>query len=131
MYYATKKFRFEMGHKLSGAYTKACLDPHGHTYTLEVTVKSTLLDNYGMVMDFKRLKEIVQPLVNKFDHKFLIHGENFDKNPTAENIADYFWDKIVKKIRIGYDGKLMPVPEVELHKITLWETADSCVCVKK
>lgn len=106
----TKIFKFEMGHVLSESYSKECKRPHGHSYTLETTFENQL-NPMGMVMDFKEIKEIVDPIIAKFDHQFL-NEENFGKNPTAENIAQTIFAEIREKTH-------------NLVRVKLWET-DSC-----
>ena len=59
----TKQFNFETGHALYG-YDGACRNVHGHSYKLFVTVIGIPNEDagnvkYGMVIDFKDLKKIV------------------------------------------------------------------------
>lgn len=69
----TKIFQFEMAHALPG-YDGACRHIHGHTFTLEVTVRGRPLEQAGhpkngMVLDFKDLKSVVKThFVDTFDH---------------------------------------------------------------
>jgi len=105
MYSVIKKTRFEMAHKLTEAFAEECKEIHGHSYTLEVIVKSESLDNFGMVMDLKLLGNIIQERVIKdLDHKCLIFEEDpifpalqgineslvtpTKYNPTAEAMAE-------------------------------------------
>lgn len=122
---ATKIFTFEMAHKLETAYSKECLKLHGHSYRLEVCIKSNVLNDDGMIMDFKYLKKVVQPIVDEFDHQCLIKGENFPINPTAENMIEYIFKKIEGKLLLIQNGS------PELHKLRLWETATAYVEVAR
>lgn len=106
----TKIFRFEMAHQLSNSYSKECKNIHGHSYSLWVTFSGDIQKN-GMIMDFKKMKEIVQPVVDHFDHSFLT-TETFGMNPTAENMAHFIFDTIREKTPL-------------LSGIKLWET-DTC-----
>lgn len=109
MYSVTKRYSFEAGHRLDTAYTRECLFPHGHSYKLEVTVQAVTLNDDGMVIDFKKLDEVVKPIVASLDHTFIEKGEKFDYNPTAENLA--------------YDiGRRIKAEINNLHSIRLWET---------
>ena len=136
MYEIRKIFYFEMAHILSKSYSKECQKFHGHSYKLEVIIKSEVLDKNGVVMDFKKLKEIVQPIVNKLDHICLVestvtvdrslkeqmirNGIYFvDYNPTAENMVKYFYDEISSYIR-DFD-----------IQINLWETKTGMVSYYK
>lgn len=106
----TKIFKFEMGHVLSSAYDTDCLRHHGHGYTVEITFEGDI-NSMGMVMDFKEIKDMVSPIINKFDHQFLT-TESFGKNPTAENIAQQIFSEIREKTH-------------KLIRVKLWET-DTC-----
>jgi 6-pyruvoyltetrahydropterin/6-carboxytetrahydropterin synthase len=91
---------------------------HGHNYVLEVTLSGQPDPVTGMVMDLKRLKEILnREIVEPFDHRFLNHEvPPFDRVvPTAENIAVEIWRRLVP--RIGEAG-------YSLHGVRLWETSD-------
>lgn len=100
----TKEFTFDSAHKLNWEEGK-CKYLHGHTYKLQVTVKGKL-NKQGIVINFTELKEFVKRrVIEKLDHKYL---NEIIKNPTAENIAVWIWNKL--------KGKL------NLYKIKLWET---------
>ena len=83
----TKQFDFETGHALYG-YDGKCKNVHGHSYKLSVTVIGTPNEDaqdvkYGMVIDFKDLKVIVQEeIVDKFDHATV-----FNKNTPHVELA--------------------------------------------
>jgi len=121
-----------MAHILTSSYSKECQSFHGHSYKLEVIVSSKDLNKHGVVIDFKLLKEIVNPIIDKLDHVCLVedngatppdikklmikHGMLFvDYNPTAENMAKYFYDEISRMLK-NY-----------IIKINLWETETGCV----
>ena len=106
----TKIFKFEMAHQLDSCYSKGCLQIHGHSYRLEVTFTGPLNED-GMVMDFKMLKEVVQPIVDRLDHSFL-NTENYGCNPTAENMSRNIFNEIREKSTF-------------IKCVRLWET-DTC-----
>jgi 6-pyruvoyltetrahydropterin/6-carboxytetrahydropterin synthase len=134
----TKQFSFETGHALYG-YDGKCKNVHGHSYKLSVTVIGTPIEDvqdvkYGMVIDFKDLKVIVQEeIVEKFDHatvfnkntphvelahELQIRDHNVilvDYQPTSEMMLVDFAAKINAKI-----------PDtITLHSLRLQETATS------
>jgi len=104
----TKVFHFEMAHQLKDCYSEECKNIHGHSYKLEVTFEGNINAN-GMIMDFKQMKEIVQPIVDRFDHSF-ITTETYNMNPTAENMVTYIFNLIRKDTPL-------------IKKVRLWETA--------
>jgi 6-pyruvoyl-tetrahydropterin synthase len=75
---------------------------------MEVIIEASEVDLNGMVMDFKKLNEILQPIMVKFDHKIVLEGkqETFTGretiltcNPTAENMAKWIWNAICHEVR--------------------------------
>lgn len=115
----TKEFTFESAHYLN-EYEGECANLHGHTYKLLVTVKGTV-NEIGMVMDFKELKEIVKnEVINRLDHKCLNHVVPF--NPTAENLAMWIYDILSERINCD---------RYYVKKVELYETPTSKVVVGK
>lgn len=134
----TKQFYFETGHALYG-YDGKCKNVHGHSYTLYVTVIGQPITNpnhvkYGMVIDFKDLKQIVkEEIVEIFDHATVFNKNTphielakelearehnvllVDYQPTSEMMVIDFSKKIKKRL-----------PEnIKLHSLKLQETATS------
>jgi len=106
----TKKFTFDSAHKLLN-YEGKCKHLHGHTYTLNVTVKGEVEKNSGMIIDFGDIKKIVKKnALDTLDHNYL---NDIIEQPTAENIAVWIWNHLNK--------------DLNLFKIELWETPDSFV----
>lgn len=108
-----KEFHWEMGHRLP-FHEGGCRNIHGHSYRMRVVVEGSLDEN-GMVLDYFDLKSIIDPLVADLDHAFLCDENDaemlafFAANPlkhvvvpflsTAENLAGWFLEKIVEKLR--------------------------------
>lgn len=93
-----------------------CSNLHGHNYKLEVSVSGDIKDD-GMVINFKRLKEIINKNVtNYYDHQFI--NELMDKVPTAENMCI----EIVNKLQ-----KAFSTEDINLEEIKLYET-DTSYC---
>ena len=92
---------------------------HGHNWKVEVEVSGNVLDNVGMVLDFKDIRNSTNDIVNKLDHRFLNDLEPFKKiNPTAENIAKYIFLEL---------SKIVNNNETKIKSIKLWETEKSAV----
>jgi 6-pyruvoyltetrahydropterin/6-carboxytetrahydropterin synthase len=91
---------------------------HGHNYVIEVTVGGEVDPINGMIMDLKRLKEIInKQVIEAYDHRFLNHEvPPFDKIvPTAENIARDIWKRL--EPHVNGDNR-------RLHLVRLYETTD-------
>jgi 6-pyruvoyltetrahydropterin/6-carboxytetrahydropterin synthase len=126
MIYITRKVHFSASHRLfnpefddktNDEIFGVCNNPlgHGHNYELEVTVCGEIPKETGMVIDLKKLKEILeQEIVSKVDHKHLNFDVDFLKNviPTAENLAVKFWELLDDKLNDGslYEIKLYESP---------------------
>jgi 6-pyruvoyltetrahydropterin/6-carboxytetrahydropterin synthase len=107
-----KRFTFEAGHSLPQHKGK-CKYVHGHSFKLDVCIHGNLNQEIGMVMDYKDIKDIVQPIIDRLDHSFL---NDIFKDPTSENIGKYIYEYLY--------------PEFEKNGCTLdyidvWETEDS------
>lgn len=134
----TKQFDFETGHALYG-YDGKCRNVHGHSYKLSVTViGSPITDTnnvkYGMVIDFKDLKTIVQDeIVDVFDHATV-----FNRNTPHVELANELASRGHSVILVDYQptSEMMLVDfaakinaklpkTVQLFSLRLQETASS------
>ncbi|OUR64289.1 6-carboxytetrahydropterin synthase QueD [Methylophaga sp. 42_25_T18] len=100
-------------------YPGDCSRMHGHNWKLEVEVSATSLNDHGMGMDFKTIKTATRKLAKTLDHRYLNDIPPFDTiNPTAENIAQYFYQNLSKTLNID---------TAKISGVTLWETDRACV----
>jgi len=96
---------FAAAHRLVG-YEGLCENLHGHNWKVEVTVRSPVLNNMGMVMDFKDIKAAVGEILERLDHKYLNEVPPFDsENPTTEHLARHIATelepRLPDKARVG------------------------------
>ena len=119
MYELTIHAHFDAAHRLRN-YEGKCSRLHGHTWQVQAFVRGDHLDQTGMLVDFKILKTILSEIVDGFDHRNLNELPDFDDNlpgtlnPTAENIAQYIYNKMRRQL-------LQNVPGVKLTKVQVWE----------
>lgn len=120
MVYVTRRAEFSASHRLyNPAWSHAknqevfgkCNNPngHGHNYTVEVTVAGNPPTETGMVIDLKKLGDIIErEVVDRVDHKHMNQDVDFMKGviPTAENMAIAFWKILEPKI---HEGKLVSI----------------------
>jgi 6-pyruvoyltetrahydropterin/6-carboxytetrahydropterin synthase len=84
-------FEIDSCHWLTLPYPSPCTEPHGHRWKVTVKCRAGSLDENGMVIDFKEIKEMLR----WFDHTTINKHPPFDTaNPTAENLARYWLDAI-------------------------------------
>ena len=116
MYEVTVEDTFSSGHYLRN-YKGKCERPHGHNYRVRVTLSGEELDHAGLLLDFKDLKDVLRPVVNYLDHEMMNELEPFTViNPSAENIAKYFFDQTNAHLKGVTDGR------VRVKDVTIWET---------
>lgn len=128
MYYITKLFKFPAGHRLSKLKDSRCHFYHGHSFCLEITIKSKFLNDNDMVMDFSKLKDLVEEKIDGWDHGMFVNISDktidpkfcrinyINGDPTAENLCKFLFDEIEKII--SDNG-------VKIHSVSIWETEES------
>lgn len=126
----TARLTFSAAHRLHNPNRDAawnretydkCDNPggHGHNYALEVSVRGPIAAETGMVIDLKRLKDIMRErVIDRVDHRNLNEDVDFLRGviPTAENLARSFWQQLAPAI-----------PQGELYEIVLQETERNSV----
>ena len=109
-----KEFEFDSAHFLP-EYKGKCEALHGHTYKLVVKLDGHIAAD-GMIMDFVEFKNIVNTeVLDVLDHTCI---NDIIKQPTAENMAVWVWDKLEKPLGRG---------NCRLFEVELWETKTSGV----
>ena len=100
-------------------YPGACSRMHGHNWKVELEAVATQLDDIGMAIDFKVMKQAAKTVSDELDHRYLNDLEPFKEiNPTAENIAAYMYKEISARINSE---------TIKVSALTLWETERACV----
>ncbi len=93
--YVVKKIRFT--HSTHGS-REEFLEPHSHEWKIKIYF---LTDNIkdGISIDFTYLSQELDEVVKVFNDQYLNSLPFFeDKNPTAENIAIYIFNKLKEKL---------------------------------
>jgi 6-pyruvoyltetrahydropterin/6-carboxytetrahydropterin synthase len=130
MIYITRRETFSAAHRL---YNPAWDDErnarvfgkdanphgHGHTYTLEVTVKGEIDPETGMVMDLRDLRDLIRSrIIDHVDHANLNVDVPFLRGvpPSAENIVVACWHQLAPALG-----------PAKLHRLRLWESENNSV----
>ncbi len=125
---------FDSAHFLKG-YEGKCSNIHGHRWTVEVTVAAENVEKEGqtrgMIVDFKTLKDDLNALTDELDHKLIVEEGSLKERtmealleeefaivevsfrPTAENLAQYFYDEMEEK-------------EYQVVLVKVYETPNNC-----
>lgn len=94
MFIIEKSFSFSASHQLQGLPDgHPCRRNHGHNYVVKFTLKKTTLDEIGFVKDYRSMDSIKIWIDETLDHRFLNEMVTF--NPTAERLAQFFYDKFI------------------------------------
>jgi 6-pyruvoyltetrahydropterin/6-carboxytetrahydropterin synthase len=105
----TKEFSFSAAHRLFD-YEGPCQNIHGHNYRVQVTIKTQILNDLDMAVDFQDIKQKIGTWIQEnLDHAILVNQHDvevvaflnmqafkrfyFDGNPTAEMIAQLIFEK--------------------------------------
>ena len=108
---------FASGHALRNYHGK-CENVHGHNYRVQVSVQGPELSANGLLVDFAVLKGLMNEVVEYLDHRFINDLPPFTEiNPSAENIARYFYDQM--------NGGLPKEVPVRIAEVKVWETDTS------
>src|SRR5690242_20769387 len=108
---------FAAGHALRN-YQGKCENVHGHNYRVQITVQGEQLDANGLLVDFLELKRLTDEVIEYLDHRFINDLVPFDiLNPSAENIAKYFYDRVST-------GLAQEIP-TRISAVKIWETDTS------
>ncbi|MCD6303097.1 MAG: 6-carboxytetrahydropterin synthase QueD [Anaerolineae bacterium] len=114
MYRANVRRHFESAHALRG-YRGKCENVHGHRYEVVVSFETAELNALGLAVDFREIKQLLDAILERFDHQNLNDIPPFDKiNPSAENIA-----------RVIYDALADSPGGAMLREVQVWESPDA------
>lgn len=116
MYEVTVEDSFAAGHYLRN-YRGKCENPHGHNYKVRITLQGPELDHAGLLLDFKELKLVMKPVIDRLDHRMINDVAPFTTlNPSAENLAKFFFDETNITLKSATSGR------VSVKEVTIWET---------
>ena len=105
---------FAAGHSLRN-YKGKCENVHGHNFKVQVVIEGEKLDDAGLLVDFIDVKAAMRAIIERLDHVFLNDISPFDvKNPSAENIAEYFFTQMSRSLN--------PAVPVRVREVKIWET---------
>ena len=127
----TRRMEFSASHRLwrdewDAARNRAVFGPsasalsHGHNYELEVTVDGPVDEETGMVIDLKRLRDLLEDEIGaRFDHRDLnVDTGWFSERPaTAENFAQVVFELLGRALPRGLleSVRLRPTPDYEVE----------------
>jgi len=112
----TVEEQFSAAHALRN-YPGDCEHLHGHNWAVEVTVECRELNEIGIGIDFREVKQSVREALHRLDHINLNELPPFnDINPSSENIARYLYQDLSGKLNTG---------KVRISRVRVSETPTS------
>lgn len=113
MYELRVEDNFSAAHKLR-EYKGQCENLHGHTWRVQVVVRTKELDNTGLAIDFRDIKQALDSLIQVLDHTCLNELPVFkDHNPSSENIARWLYNELKNNPLLA---------KVKLQLVRVWES---------
>ncbi len=107
---------FSSAHSLRG-YQGPCEVMHGHTWKVRMTLVSGQLNDLGLVVDFREVKEKFGEFIAHLDHVNLNDIPAFrERNPSTENLAKYIYEEFAKQCS-----------PYRVKEVTVWESENACV----
>ena len=107
---------FSAAHQLKG-YDGDCRNLHGHNYNVIAVVRTDVLNEVGIALDFKRLKASLDEILDGYDHKNLSELPEYSQiNPTSEVMAMKIYQRLSAVINDGV---------VKVYSIRIEESAGS------
>jgi 6-pyruvoyltetrahydropterin/6-carboxytetrahydropterin synthase len=104
---------FSAAHSLIG-YQGNCANIHGHNWIVEVFVRCRELNDIGIGIDFRDVRQAIKDIIKDLDHSYLNEYPEFkNTNPSSENIAKFLYRALGGKINSD---------NVRLSKIKVSET---------
>lgn len=102
MYKVSKRMEIAGAHRLKLPYESPCRNVHGHNWIVTVHCVSNRLTDYGMIVDFAKVKKAVH---GRLDHNYI--NDIIDPlNPTAENMAKWIADEVTALCETGFCYKV-------------------------
>ncbi len=109
---------FSAAHALRN-YPGVCARIHGHNWKVRVGLSCQNTNSDGMTADYGDLKKIIADCLSQFDHSLINDHPYFQKiNPTSEEIAQFFYSDLVKKIPDHLRLEFVQVAETDGFAVT-------------
>ncbi|HPN84832.1 MAG TPA: 6-carboxytetrahydropterin synthase QueD [Victivallales bacterium] len=107
---------FSAAHKLD-QYKGDCSRLHGHNWIVKVFAQSKELDDIGIAVDFRKMKQTLDSILSSMDHHNLNEITVFKgRNPTSENLARHIYCEM---------SKVLNTASLKISKVSVSESQDS------
>lgn len=116
-YEISTEVSFSSAHFIAG-YPGDCANLHGHNWVVRAALVTDVRGEGGLTYDFRRLKALLEEIIEPLDHAVLNDIPYFkENNPTAEVIAEWIYRELSGRVEeIG----------VSVGKVEVWENPRNC-----
>lgn len=97
-----------MGHRLPDHFG-LCKNIHGHSYKMILTVEGQI-NEQQMVIDYYDLEKIINPIIQEFDHSFMV-------NKNDKIVLEFLNQIQSKKVEVDFDATVENICLFVLNKI--------------
>ncbi len=97
-----------MGHRLPDHFG-LCKNIHGHSYKMILTVEGQM-NEQQMVIDYYDLEKIINPIIQEFDHSFMV-------NKNDKIVLEFLNQIQSKKVEVDFDATVENICLFVLNKI--------------
>lgn len=124
-----KQFKFDAAHYLP-YYQGKCNNMHGHTWTVDIELEGPVGEDTGMVIDFVKVKELMDPILERLDHAEL---NSFIDNPTCETLVSWIWADLSYSLAIKFPCKSLETKDnyPQVYSVKIQEGTGGWACLKK
>jgi 6-pyruvoyltetrahydropterin/6-carboxytetrahydropterin synthase len=118
MFEVTVRTHFSAAHRLTN-YAGNCARWHGHNWEVLATLAAPGVNDLGLAVDFREVKQVLRELLGELDHSDLNQHPAFvAQNPSCELIARHLYRQLAAR----FSGR-----DVRVVKVQVGETPDTNV----
>jgi len=121
MYTLKVRTHFDAAHYIKD-YEGKCNREHGHRWEVEVWLQDKELDKLNMLLDFSRVKKIMDGIIDEFLDHWQLNETLGEENVTAEFLAKWFFGMFADVFYNTQAGST-----ANLVRVIIWESPDCCV----
>jgi len=136
MVQVTKVIEFDAAHRLGRGYPAMCKNIHGHRYKVHLTCECYKMDQFDMVIDFSKIKNLCKTWIdNNIDHATIVDDQDTDLIQfleeqgnkhivvpfitTVENLVPWLREKLQEQLMADEDLKDR---DVYIKRLRIYET---------
>ncbi len=126
MYRLVVSRKFDAAHKIDG-HMGRCRHIHGHSWKVDIAFSGQVLNDLGILYDFKDMKLLVDKILDVYDHSLIVREDKegilrnqssriieLGCNPTAENLARIIYRDLKETLKT--------MKWIDVEWVRVWES---------